>query len=377
MAASVAVVIPNWNGAALLPACLDALRCQTYPEFEIVVVDNGSADDSLAVLARYPEVRVLRFGRNRGFGAATNAGIRATAGRYVATLNNDAAPAAGWLAALVAAADADPTVGMCASQMVFAARPDRINSCGIALDRAGIAWDLLGGEPVGADRGLVEPFGACAGAALYSRAMLAAIGLFDERFFAYLEDVDLAWRARRAGWRCRYVPAAAVAHQHSATGGEGSARKRYLLGRNKVWLLAKNYPGAGWWRWLPLVLAYDVAAVGYALATRRDGAALRGRLAGLARLRWALGTRTADERRGAPVRGAAHERRAALVPLAAQQPDDGGTTRGSRLAAGAWRRAAGRVGANGVEVPFQPVEWPWRVPRRYRHLQALASGSAR
>ena len=366
MAASVAVVIPNWNGAALLPACLDALRSQTYHDFEIVVVDNGSADDSLAILVRYPEVRVLRFGRNRGFGAATNAGIRATASRYVATLNNDAVPAAGWLAALVAAADADPAVGMFASRMVFAARPDRLNSCGIALDRAGIAWDLLGGEPVGADRGLAEPFGACAGAGLYRRALLAAIGLFDERFFAYLEDVDLAWRARRAGWRCRYVPAAAVTHQHSATGGEGSARKRYLLGRNKVWLLAKNYPRAGWWRWLPLVLAYDVAAVGYALATRRDSAALRGRLAGLARLQWALRARTADDRRAAPIGRAAHE------------TDNGrAMTPGSRLAASVWRCAARREAASGEDVPLLPVEWPWRVPRRYQHLQTLASGRAR
>src|SRR5207302_8214968 len=140
--------------------------------------------------------------------------------------------------------------------------------------------------------------------------------------------------------------------------GEGSARKRYLLGRNKVWLLAKNYPGVGWWRWLPLVLAYDVAAVGYALATRRDGAALRGRLAGLARLRWALGARTADDRRAAPVPGATHE------------PDDGRmTTQGGRLAVGDGRRAAGRADASGEDVPLQPVEWPLRVPRRPRPLQ--------
>jgi hypothetical protein len=162
------------------------------------------------------------------------------------------------------------------------------------------------------------------------------------------------------------VAAAAVVHQHSATGGEGSARKRYLLGRNKVWLLARNYPGAGWWRWLPLVLGYDVAAVGYALATRRDGAALRGRLAGLARLRWALGARGADGRRAAP------------IPRAGQEADDGrGIMPGSRLAAGDGRRAAGREAASGVDVPLLPVEWPWRVPRRYRHLQALASERAR
>jgi len=333
--ASVAVVIPNWNGAALLPACLDGLRRQRYRDFRVVVVDNGSDDDSLAVLARYPEARVLRLACNRGFGAATNAGIRASASRYVATLNNDAVPAPDWLAALVAAAEADPRVGMCASRMVFAARPDRLNSCGIALDRAGIAWDLLGGEPVGADRAAPEPFGPCAGAALYRRAMLDQVGLFDARFFAYLEDVDLAWRARRAGWRCRYVPAAQVAHQHSATGGEGSARKRYLLGRNKVWLVAKNYPAAGLWRWLPLVIAYDVAAIGYALAARRDGAALAGRLAGLAGLRRALR---------------------------------------ARAAAGGNGQASGPAADEAEAVPLQPLEWPWRVPGRYRHLATIGAG---
>jgi len=340
-ARGVAVVIPNWNGAALLPACLEALRTQTYRDFEAVVVDNGSTDDSLAVLARFPEVRVLRFGRNRGFGAATNAGIRATASRYVATLNNDAVPAPGWLAALVAAADADPAVGMCASRLVQAARPGQLDSCGIAVDRVGIAWDLLGGQPVGADAALGEPFGPCAGAALYRRRMLDEVGLFDERFFAYLEDVDLAWRARARGWCCRYVSDAEVRHQHSATGGEGSPWKHYLLGRNKVWLLAKNYPAA-LWRWLPLVVAYDLAAVGYALASRREGAALRGRLAGLA---------------GLPAVG-----------------------RARRAANGRWRRAATEDAAAGSLAPTEdgaaayllPPAWPWQVPARYAHLRPVA-----
>lgn len=327
MGASVAVVIPNWNGAALLPACLDALRQQTYRDFVVVVVDNGSRDGSRAVLAAYPEVQALLLPRNRGFAAATNRGIRATMTPYVATLNNDAVPEPDWLAALMAAArDAPPEVGMWASRMVFAAAPDRLNSCGIALDRVGIAWDLLGGAPVGADAALREPFGPCAGAALYRRALLDEVGLFEERFFAYLEDVDLAWRARHRGWRCQYVPAAVVRHHHSATGGEGSAWKRYLLGRNKVWLLARNFP-AGWWPWLPAAIAYDLAAVGYALLAHGDGAALRGRLAGLRGLPWALRSR----RRSQPRRG----------------------------------RAPALDG-----VVQRPVA-PWRVPARYHHLRAL------
>jgi GT2 family glycosyltransferase len=290
---------------------------------------------------------VLRFARNRGFGAATNAGMRATDSRYVATLNNDAVPAPGWLAALVAAADADPAVGMCASRMVQAARPERLDSCGIALDCVGIAWDLLGGQPVGADAALGEPFGPCAGAALYRRRMLAEVGLFDERFFAYLEDVDLAWRARAHGWRCRYVRDAQVLHQHSATGGEGSSWKHYLLGRNKVWLLAKNYPAA-LWRWLPLVVAYDLAAVGYALASRREGAALRGRLAGLAGLPGMLRARRAAARRA--TRAAARNGATADDPTPA---------------------------ANQVAGYLLPPAWPWQVPARYAHLRSPARARRR
>jgi GT2 family glycosyltransferase len=259
----------------------------------------------------------------------------------VATLNNDAVPAPGWLAALVEAVEADPRVGMCASQMVLADRPGVLDSCGIGLDRVGIAWDLYGGEAVGADRALVEPFGPCAGAALYRRAMLAQIGLFDERFFAYLEDVDLAWRARRRGWRCRYVAAARVRHQHSATGREGSWRKRFLLGRNKVWLLAKNYPAAGLWRWLPVVVAYDLAAVAYGLVTRRDAAGLLGRLAGLAGLPGALRGR--------------HQ-----------------ATRGSGDVP-TWTGAAGPASEDAAA--FLPPVAPWRVPLRYRHLARLAGAA--
>jgi GT2 family glycosyltransferase len=130
----------------------------------------------------------------------------------------------------------------------------------------------------------VEVFGPCAGAALYRRAMLDQVGLFDEEFFAYLEDVDLAWRARLAGWRCLYAPEASVLHVHSATGVEGSPFKSYHLGRNKLWAIAKNYPAPHLYLLLPLIGVYDLAAVLYGVARRRDVAALRGRIAGLAGL---------------------------------------------------------------------------------------------
>jgi GT2 family glycosyltransferase len=215
--------------------------------------------------------------------------------------------------------------------MIFADRPNVINSTGINLDAVGFAWDRRGGELD--DRLETEPvevFGPCAGAALYRRAMLDEIGLFDEDFFAYLEDVDLAWRARLAGWRCLYVPAARVYHIHSATAVEGSPFKNRLLGRNKVWLIAKNYPMPQLVFYLPLILLYDLAAVLFTLIVRRDVSSWEGRLDGLRGLRRIGGKRQAVQ---------------ALRQAALDQ---------GRL----WRRH------------LSPLSWPWQVSLRYRHLKA-------
>lgn len=320
------VIIPNWNGRHLLEQCLKSLAGQTFSDFRTIVVDNGSTDGSVAwVQEHHPEVRLIVNSQNRGFAAAINQGIRAGQGAYVLTLNNDAWAEPGWVAALIAAAESDPTVGMCASKMLFAGRPGIINSTGIALDKAGIAWDRRGGEADTASETVpVEVFGPCGGAALYRRAMLDQIGLFDEDFFAYLEDVDLAWRARRAGWRCLYVPAARVFHRHSATGREGSPFKSYHLGRNKVWLLAKNYPIGHLWPYLPLVFLYDLAAVAYAAVARRDLHALAGRLAG-----WGGLPRMLRKRERAP--------------------------EGARTDLGC----------------LAPPDLPWRVQHRYQHLAIL------
>lgn len=288
----VSVVIPTVRGRAWLPACIAALRAQTFRDFEIIVVDNASDDGSAAWLAAQPDVRVVRNVRNLGFAAACNQGIRASHAPFVALLNDDAQPEPQWLAALVGALQNPhslvPTlqssqVGACASLMLFAERPDVVQSAGIAIDRAAIAWDRLRGYRV--DSAEVqqpcEIFGASGGACLYRRAMLDEIGLFDERFFAYLEDVDLAWRAQRAGWRCLYVPQACVLHHVSATAGEGSPFKNRLLGRNKVWLVAKHAR----LRDLPIIMLYDLAAVIYAGITRGEWSHLVGRIEGVRAIR--------------------------------------------------------------------------------------------
>ena len=295
------VVVLNWNGRQHLEACLAVLREQTYQPREIIVVDNGSTDGSTDfVQQRFPEVTLLRSPTNLGFAAGSNLGLRVARGAYLATLNNDTLPDPHWLEELVRAMEADPSLGMCASK-VLSWDGAAIDSAGIALDRAGIAWERAKGQPAADEEDAAQVFGPSAAAALYRRAVLDEVGLFDERFFCFLEDVDLAWRARGMGWRCLYVPTARVRHYHSATAGEGSAFKRYLLARNKAWTIAKNYPSPYLWLHLPAIVLCDLLAVAYALAFctpswEAKWAVVRGRLAALAGLGKALRDRQKVQR---------------------------------------------------------------------------------
>ncbi|MHB1130992.1 MAG: glycosyltransferase family 2 protein [Chloroflexota bacterium] len=289
----ITVIVVNWNGVHLLSQCLDSLARQTFGDAETIVVDNGSVDGSVGYLRQhFPGVRVLANESNLGFARANNQAIAASESEFLALLNNDAWVEPSWLQHLLAEADARPAAGSFASKMVFAQAPEVINSTGISIDRAGIAWDRLGGAAdAAASQVGCEIFGACAGAALYRRAMLSDIGCFDDDFFAYLEDVDLAWRARLRGWSSFYVPSAKVYHQHSATGGEGSPFKNYLLGRNKLWTIIKNYPMPEMVKYIPLIALYDALSVQYSVILRGDWSPLRGRMAGLAGLRALLGKR--------------------------------------------------------------------------------------
>ncbi|UCC65120.1 MAG: glycosyltransferase family 2 protein, partial [Anaerolineae bacterium] len=220
MTVSVSVIVANWNGRHHLARCLPSLRAQTYRDFEVAVVDNGSTDGSVGWLAQeHPDVRVLCNPRNLGFALANNQAIRATESPYLVTLNNDTEATSAWLAELVAAAESDAAVGMVASQILLASAPGAIDSAGIEVDWTGTGWQRRRGEAADEAGDVEEVFGPSAGAALYRRAMLEEIGLFDESFFMYCEDVDLNWRAQLAGWRCWYTPKAIVYHKLSATGG--------------------------------------------------------------------------------------------------------------------------------------------------------------
>jgi hypothetical protein len=262
------VVIPNWNGAALLADCLASLRAQTFTDFETIVVDNGSTDLSLALLAaEFPEVRVVALASNEGFARATNAGLRAARGAVLVCLNNDVRCEPGWLAALIAALEAHPEAGAVASKMLDARRPGVIDSAGDAM--ALVAWNVGRGAPDGpAFATGREILTACAGAAAYRRALIEAVGDFDEAYFAWFEDVDLGLRAQLAGFRCWYEPGAVVHHLGSATAATLGEWKMFHTVRNGMYLFFKTMPGrriAAWggvmlvWPWLaPLTMGYPL-----------------------------------------------------------------------------------------------------------------------
>ncbi len=275
------VVIVTWNGLRHLQRCLPALRGQTGVRFETIVVENGSTDGTAEWIAEaYPRTVLKRLESNHGFSEANNIGFGLARADLVATLNNDAVPDPDWLRSLVQAAHRHPEAGSFGSRIVLDRDPNIIDSAGVVTDVLGIAWDRHNAEPVGVDTA-GEIFGACAGAALYRKALLDETGGFDPTFFAYLEDVDLAWRARWLGWTARYVPEARVVHAHSATGTEESPFKTFHLGRNKVWTIAKNHPTRALLMYGPLLVAYDLASLPITMTRQRSLAALRGRLAGL------------------------------------------------------------------------------------------------
>ncbi len=273
---SASVIIANWNGAPHLRVCLPALRRQTHPDFEVIVVDNGSSDGSVAMLrADFPEVRLLALPENTGFVHASNRGAELARGEVLVMLNNDTEPAPEWLAALCQTLADHPEAGAAASKLLLFDRRDTLHSAG----------DMLGPDFMPRNRGVwevdegqyddqIEVFGPCGGAAAYRRQVWEQLGGFDERLFMYLEDVDLAWRMQQAGWKSVFAPEARVYHHLSATGGGTIAS--YYVGRNLL-LLHRRYLTPGQWRQaLPAHLR-----VVWEAARAWRGAAARARLRGV------------------------------------------------------------------------------------------------
>ncbi|QWR76118.1 glycosyltransferase family 2 protein [Candidatus Magnetomonas plexicatena] len=242
MLKDITVIVPNYNGLIHLGDCLNSLRNQTFKNFETIVVDNGSMDGSVDFIkANFPEVRLIAFDKNTGFAHACNEAIKASESHFLALLNNDTEVTPQWLAALFEAMKTDEDIGMAASKILL--NKTTIDSTGMLIYPDGIGRQRGRGET---DSGQYDdgtetlyPSGC---ACLIRRKMLDDIGLFDEDFFAYCEDVDLGLRGIRAGWSAVYSPDAVVYHKYSETGGKYSLFKAFLVERNRIGVAVKNFP---------------------------------------------------------------------------------------------------------------------------------------
>jgi len=269
-APQLAVIIPNWNGCRFLRTCLGALRLQSYRPFQTWLVDNGSEDESLALVQKeFPEVTILPLAQNYGFSTAINQGIMATATPFVALLNNDTEADPHWLETAVRAFDTHPEADYIASRIMNFHQRRLLDSAGDYLTRTGLPLKRGADQPA-EGQWLRERWvmGASAGAAIYRRSAFLRTGIFDPGYFLYLEDVDWCLRSALLGLRCLYVPEAVVYHieggsdplrQSFLDRGESTRRafhtpqRTYWITRNRIRLLCKNYPAALFFLYSPLI----------------------------------------------------------------------------------------------------------------------------
>lgn len=247
---AVSVVIVAYESGATLDRCLAALASQTFADFEVLLVDNGSSDGApQAAVRNHPDMRLIEAGANIGFAAGNNLAAGQARGTWLALLNPDAFADPRWLERLMAATQRWPQVNSFASLQKAADRPDFLDGAGDVLTLAGIPYRGGYGAPV-AELPEGEVFSACGAAHLVRRDLFLHLGGFDEAFFCYCEDVDLGYRLRLVGQPTLLVPDAVVQHVGSAVLGARSDFALYHGARNRIWLLVKNTP----WPLVPLVL---------------------------------------------------------------------------------------------------------------------------
>jgi GT2 family glycosyltransferase len=294
----VAVAIVNANSGPLLRRALAALSEQTRRPDRTIVVDNASSDGSTdGIEGEFPDVQVLRLDENTGFAAANNTAAREAAEcEWLALLNPDAFPEPQWLEELLAAANRRPAYSFFASRVVQASDPQRLDATGDVLHVSGVAWQRRHGQLASAESDPGEVFSASAVAALYRRDAFLAVDGFDERYFCYYEDTDLAFRLRLAGHRCWYVPTAVAHHVGSAIARRESDFMLYHTHRNIVWTYAKDMPAPLLWLYLPQHLLVNVLTLLAFARRRRFRVALRAKLDALRGLPAVLRERRAVQR---------------------------------------------------------------------------------
>ncbi len=249
------VVIPSWNAADIISACLASLNNQTCPH-KVIVVENGSTDDSINVIKQnFPEVIILEFSDNAGFAGGVNRGIKYALDKsadYIALFNNDAVADKNWLMELVREINTDKNIAIVTGKLM---RSDKTH-----FDSTGDFYTIWG-LPYPRSRNQLdtgqhdqpeEVFGASGGASLYRPELFKQIGLFDEDFFAYYEDVDISFRAQMAGWKVRYAPNAVAYHSVGGTSSKMGDFARFHSAKNFLLLYARNMPSPLYLKYLPL-----------------------------------------------------------------------------------------------------------------------------
>ena len=255
----VTIVIPNYNGKHFMEPCLSSLSEQTYKDFHILVVDNASSDGSIEYMEEnYPDIELIKLQKNYGFSKAVNIGIQHSRTPYVILLNNDTTVDTRYVEEMVKAIEKSPKIFSVSSKMIQMYHPELIDSAGDLYTLLG--WGVCRGcgRPISNYTKYDEIFTACAGAAIYRRSVFDDIGYFDENHFAYLEDIDIGYRARIYGYYNMYCPTALVYHVGSGTSGSKyNSFKVKLASRNNLYLNYKNMPA------LQLVLNFIPLAIGY------------------------------------------------------------------------------------------------------------------
>ncbi len=261
----VSIIVVNWNGEKYLARCLDRIFSQSYPEYEVILVDNASSDHSVDNLEiRWSNIQVIRLEKNIGFVGGNNLGARLAHGCWLGLINNDAFISPDWLEKMLEAAQEHGDFAFFASRIIQADAPDKIDGTGDIYHVSGLAWHRQYNQPNA--RAAVMPdevFSACAAAAFYDRESFLEAGGFDEDFTSHHEDVDLGFRLRLRGLRCMYVPEALVEHVGSASYGRESQETVYQVHRNLVWSYFTNMPGGLFWKYLPAHLIANLVFLVY------------------------------------------------------------------------------------------------------------------
>ncbi|HKP95113.1 MAG TPA: glycosyltransferase family 2 protein [Fibrobacteria bacterium] len=281
----ISILIVNYNGLKHLPECLESLQAQTFKDFEVVLVDNGSKDGSLDWVERHhPEVRRVPSDRNLGFAGGNNFGYPHCRGRYIYFLNNDVKAEPDAVQALASAIGANPGINVFASLLINYREPDKVDSAGDSVYTCGKGFSFTH-YPVSLFTSPRLITSACAGAALYARTVLEKIGLFDEDFFLNYEDLDLSFRAQHAGEKILFIPASRILHKGSSTlGGKKSALSLYYAERNFGQFVFKNFPMPYLLKFIPSILFVKAWGLFAALWFRVPGAYVRGNLSFLGQL---------------------------------------------------------------------------------------------